>query len=149
VEDLFNLAPADARYAMRVHVPARGRRLDLSELGGSLHWYGLAWSWWLRILLGRFFGERLSLHRPEQIAVGSIVDWWKVVAVDETQIVLHTDQWFPGEAWLGYRIEDGVLTQVGALRPKGLLGRLYWWIVWPIHVVVFRLMARRQARRSH
>ncbi|GGS26470.1 DUF2867 domain-containing protein [Actinokineospora fastidiosa] len=136
------------RYAMRVDVPARGARLDLDGLGGDLCWYGLAWLWRLRILIGRLFGERLRLHRPDAVTVGSTVDWWTVASVDDTHLVLHTDQWFTGEAWLGYRIEDGVLTQVGALRPNGVIGRVYWWAVYPIHFVVFRVMARRQARRS-
>jgi hypothetical protein len=30
-----------------------------------------------------------------------------------------------------------------------VLGWLYWWAVYPIHLVVFGVMARRQARRTH
>ena len=148
MEDLFDQPQQDGLFAMRVEVPARGERLDLTGLGGSLRWYGLVWTWWLRIALGWFFGERLRLHRPDRVTPGSTVDWWTVVEVDESRLVLHTDKWFSGEAWLGYRIADGTLTQVGALRPRGWLGRTYWWAVYPVHLVVFRIMARRQARRA-
>ncbi len=81
------------------------------------------------------------------LAVGATVDWWTVTALDTDTLVLRTDRWFCGEAWLGYRIEsDGPsIHQVGALRTKGILGVAYWLAVWPIHVIVFESMAKRQA----
>ena len=58
---------------------------------------------------------------------------------------------FCGEAWLGYAVRRQPrphVVQVGALRPKGLLGVAYWRAVWPIHLVVFQVMAKRQATRA-
>ncbi|MBM7769895.1 uncharacterized protein YbjT (DUF2867 family) [Actinokineospora baliensis] len=124
-------------------------RLDLRRCGGSLRWYGWAWAWWLRIVLGRLFGERLTLHRPERVTLGSTVDWWTVEEFGNRYIVLRTEKWFCGEAWLGYRISGTTLQQVGALRAKGLLGWVYWRAVYPIHLVVFRVMARKQVTRAH
>jgi hypothetical protein len=48
----------------------------------------------------------------------------------------------PGEAWLSWELEDGsgggsVITQQAEYRPRGLLGRLYWWSVAPFHRFVF------------
>ncbi|WP_455571434.1 DUF2867 domain-containing protein [Actinokineospora sp. 24-640] len=136
-------------YTLRTEVAARGSRLELAGLGGSLRWYGLAWAWRLRIVVGWFFGEQLRLQRPAVLARGAAVDWWTVVDVGESHLVLYTDRWFTGEAWLAYRVEGGRLEQVGALRSRGLLGWLYWWAVYPIHLVVFGVMARKQARRTH
>ena len=76
------------------------------------------------------------------------VDWWVVARTDPCTLVLRTDRWFCGEAWLGYRVVTGDqprVEQVGALRSKGLLGVVYWRLVWPIHLVVFEIMAKRQA----
>ena len=150
---LFDLPPSgDGVYAMREQAPiapddVKAVREGLRACGGSLSWYGLAWAWRIRILVGRLFGERLSLHRPDAVSLGSTVDWWTVVFLDADTLVLRTDRWFCGEAWLGYRIEpDGPrIHQVGALRTKGILGVAYWRAVWPIHLVVFELMAKRQA----
>ncbi|WP_424189173.1 DUF2867 domain-containing protein [Actinokineospora sp. G85] len=131
---------------------ARGARLDLSRCGGNLHWYGWAWAWVLRIWLGKLFGEELVLRKPDEVVVGAAVDWWTIASTDEHHIVLYTDKWFCGEAWLGYRIDTGTtprLRQVGALRSRGLLGWAYWRAVYPIHLVVFRVMARKQTRRAH
>jgi len=30
-------------------------------------------------------------------------------------------------------------------RPKGLIGRLYWWVLLPIHAVIWKQMTRRMA----
>ena len=37
---------------------------------------------------------------------------------------------------------------MAALRPKGLLGLAYWRMLWPVHFVVLRVMARGQVRRA-
>jgi hypothetical protein len=138
------LSPADVE----------GARADLEMVGGDLHWYGLPLAWKLRMLIGRPFGERMRLRRPSQLRPGATVDWWTVEMKDDSTLVLGTTSWFCGEAWLGYRItgeaepEGPQIQQVGALRPKGLLGLTYWLMLWPIHQVVFRVMVHRQAVRA-
>lgn len=146
----------DGVYTFRSHAALsrsarRGAELDLSECGGDVHWYGVAWAWRVRIQLGRLFGEQLRFHHPEVLEPGATVDWWTVEQTTPTTLVLGTDQWFCGEAWLAYRtVHDprAELQQVGALRAKGALGWAYWRLLWPVHWVVFRLMARRQAHRA-
>jgi hypothetical protein len=44
----------------------------------------------------------------------------------------------PGEAWLEFRIQDSVLIQTATFRPKGLKGRMYWYLVLPLHGLLFR-----------
>lgn len=152
---LFDLptGTSEGTYAMRERATVAPADLDavregLLACGGDLGWYGLPWAWRLRILLGRPFGERLELHRPPEVVEGAQVDWWEVAQADVDALVLRTDRWFCGEAWLGYRITTGdepSVEQVGALRSKGLLGLVYWRLVWPIHLVVFEVMAKQQA----
>jgi uncharacterized protein YbjT (DUF2867 family) len=142
-------------YTMRCRVPLPpgqrdAARANLGRVGGDLSWYGMAWAWRLRLRLGRLFGERLSLRRPERIEPGARADWWIVTRADGDHLVLTTRDWFCGEGWLGYRLASSapVLEQVAAFRPRGLLGLAYWRILWPVHWVVFRAMARHQVRRS-
>ncbi|SDD63156.1 DUF2867 domain-containing protein [Actinokineospora iranica] len=144
----------DGVFTLTTEVPmtpsdAEGARLDLRECGGSLRWYGWAWAWWLRIILGKLFGENLTLRRPAKVERGATVDWWTVADLSDRHIVLLTEKWFCGEAWLAYRVTGEKLEQVGALRPRGLLGWTYWRAVYPIHLIVFRVMARKQAHRAH
>jgi len=44
----------------------------------------------------------------------------------------------PGEAWLEFRIQDNILIQTASFRPKGLTGRLYWYLVLPFHGFIFK-----------
>jgi hypothetical protein len=96
-------------------------------------------------------GEQLELRRPATLEVGAEVDWWTIRQYAPNRLVLGTTRWFCGEAWLGYRIAgepEARMEQVGALRTKGLPGWLYWRAVWPVHQVVFRVMARKQVSRA-
>jgi uncharacterized protein YbjT (DUF2867 family) len=128
---------------------APAMRLNLGRVGGDLHWYGMAWGWRLRLLLGRLLGERLALHRPARLTPGAEVDWWTVVATDPSHLVLATRGWRVGDGWLGYRVAaaPSQLDQVAAFRPKGLLGLFYWWGLTPVHRRVFGLMAQGQIRQ--
>ena len=46
----------------------------------------------------------------------------------------------PGEAWLEFKIVKDKLYQRAVFRPKGLWGRLYWYMVLPFHAFVFKGM---------
>jgi uncharacterized protein YbjT (DUF2867 family) len=125
-------------------------RDDLAQVGGALSWYGAAWAWALRVALGRIFGEKLGIRRPNRLTAGETADWWKVVRADPDHLVLASVGWFCGDGWLAWRVTDAPprLEQAAAFRPKGLLGLAYWWILWPIHQVVFRIMVRCRVRRA-
>ena len=55
----------------------------------------------------------------------------------------------PGLAWLEFRLEKTKtgtkVTQTATYVPKGLLGHLYWWSVFPMHGIVFPSMVRSMA----
>jgi uncharacterized protein YbjT (DUF2867 family) len=141
---------ADGVYtvSMAIELPAHRADAvarDLTTIGGSFRWYGAASGWALRVALGRVVGERLR-RRTAVVATGASVDWWRVVRSEPGLLVLRSDGWFPGDAWLGYHIADGRLRQVAAFRPTGVPGFLYWKLLGPVHRVAFALMARRRAR---
>jgi uncharacterized protein YbjT (DUF2867 family) len=121
---------------------------DLMQIGGRLDWYGAAPAWALRILLGYLAGERLRPRRPESVVMGAVVDWWRIASTEPGKLVLRSVGWFPGDAWLGYRVSTGTLRQVAAFRPRGIPGYLYWKLLGPIHYVAFGLMARHRVLRA-
>ena len=123
-------------------------RRDVRTIGGTLRWYGAAPGWALRLILGRLVGEKLRPQRPEALVTGVLVDWWRIAHVDENQFVLRSDGWFPGDAWLGYRINEGSLQQVAAFRPRGISGLMYWKMLGPTHRMVFSQMVRHRVRRA-
>lgn len=143
----------DGIYTERIEIPideALESELndDFDRIGGDLDWYGLDSAWRIRMWVGRLFGERWRLRRPEAVEPGAAVDWWRVVERSPNELVLRAEGWFFGEGWLGWRVQDGVLIQVGILRPKGVLGFLYWKILQPVHRQVFRLQAEHRLVRA-
>jgi Protein of unknown function (DUF2867) len=49
----------------------------------------------------------------------------------------------PGKAWLEFAIHDSELTQTAYFLPKGLGGRLYWWVMKPFHALIFDRMIKK------
>jgi hypothetical protein len=121
---------------------------DLDRVGGSLGWYGLTTGWRARITLGRLAGERWPLRRPRTVRAGEPVDWWVIARRRAGELVLRSVGWLPGEGWLGWRVDDHQLVQVGALRTKGVPGFLYWKLLQPIHRRVFAAQARHRISRA-
>ncbi|MFH1936802.1 MAG: DUF2867 domain-containing protein, partial [Bacteroidota bacterium] len=52
----------------------------------------------------------------------------------------------PGEAWLEFSFKNNILIQTATFRPKGLSGRIYWYLLMPIHLSVFRGMIKKLAK---
>jgi hypothetical protein len=121
---------------------------DLDRIGGDFSWYGLRGGWRARIAAGRLVGERWRLRRPASIVPGELVDWWVVARRTPGALVLRGVGWFVGEGWLGFRVDDGELVEVGALRTKGLPGFLYWKLLHPVHHWAFERQARHRLERA-
>ena len=75
--------------------------------------------------------------------VGDALDFWRVEAVDPGRMMrLRAEMKVPGRAWLKFQAEDqadsgALFTQTAFFEPRGLLGLLYWFILYPIHSLIF------------
>ncbi len=128
------------------------------SIGGAKGYYSFDWAWQLRGFVDRLFGG-IGLNRgrrhPTEIQVGDSIDFWRVLRADkeEADLVLFSVMKVPGEAWLEFKLERKgdrwVLVQVATFRPRGILGRLYWYLLWPIHFFIFRKMASGMAGYVH
>jgi uncharacterized protein YbjT (DUF2867 family) len=90
---------------------------------------------------------------PHDIRVGDHLDFWDVVELDAGhRLRMRALMKVPGEAELEisvHREEGGsVLVQTARFNPRGIAGRLYWWVLYPIHAVIFSGMATRIVRRA-
>ncbi|MBS0625895.1 MAG: SDR family oxidoreductase [Verrucomicrobia bacterium] len=121
------------------------------SLGGDHGWYGLDWAWKIRGFIDKLFhgpGLNRGRRHPSELEVGDPVDFWRVVKADKTlgHLILYAEMNLPGEAWLEFQIDDKTLFQIVVFRPKGLLGRLYWYAMLPFHFFIFRKMIQGLAR---
>ena len=122
------------------------------SIGGDRGWYYLGFLWEIRGWMDRLVGGvglRRGRRSPHELLAGDALDFWRVLVADkdEGRLLLFAEMKLPGEAWLEFRVinEDATnyLLQTATYRPHGLLGRLYWWAVWPFHGFIFPGMAKR------
>ncbi len=111
-------------------------------IGGVKGWYYANWLWRLRGFIDKLFGGvglRRGRTNINHINAGDTLDFWRVLYSNkaEKRLLLFAEMKLPGEAWLEFRIQDSILIQTATFRPKGLLGRLYWYLVFPLHGIIF------------
>jgi uncharacterized protein YbjT (DUF2867 family) len=133
-------APPDAVYR------------NFARLGGARGWLYMDWAWQLRGLLDRLFGGvgmRRGRRDPEDLRAGDPLDFWRVELVEPgRRIRLRAEMRVPGRAWLEFEARaarDGgtLLVQTAFFEPKGLLGLLYWYALYPVHSLIFSGLIRK------
>jgi uncharacterized protein YbjT (DUF2867 family) len=124
---------------------------NLWHIGGNRGWYYMNWAWGMRGFLDKLFGGvglRRGRRNPSELLPGDALDFWRVLAADKNtcRLMLLAEMKLPGEAWLEFQIIEKnnkkFLKQTATFRPKGLLGRLYWYSLFPFHILIFRNMAK-------
>jgi len=126
----------------------------IRRIGGSTGWYYANWLWRLRGIVDIWMGG-LGLNRgrrhPDQLEVGDNVDCWQVEAYEANhRLRLAARMKLPGRAWLEFRVDgndsNSVIRQTVIFDPRGLLGRAYWYVAWPVHRALFAGMLKEIAR---
>lgn len=131
-----------------------------ARIGGSVGYYTQDWAWRVRGLADTLVGGvglRRGRRHPEEVRLQDTVDFWRVSAVvPGERLQLTAEMKLPGDAWLEWSVEpdgDGAtLHQSAYFRPRGLLGRLYWFAMLPFHRLIFGRMAQgiaHAAERRH
>ena len=144
------------RHLMRdsrsIHVDASPAQAfaPIRRIGGNRGWYYANWLWELRGLLDKLVGGvglRRGRRDSDSLCVGDVVDFWRVeVLVPDRRLRLAAEMKLPGHAWLEFEVMDdstgSVIRQTALFDPIGLLGRVYWYSVLPLHHFVFPGMLR-------
>jgi len=117
------------------------------SIGGETGWYYGNRLWRIRGFLDKLAGGvglRRGRTSENTLNAGDALDFWRVLYADKTEgrLLLYAEMKLPGEAWLEFKIEKERLIQTATFRPLGLLGRLYWYSVLPLHGFIFRGLIR-------
>ncbi len=132
-------------------VPASQLFSVVEAIGGERGWYFADSLWTIRGFIDKLLGGiGMRRGRPDPISMhkGDKVDFWEVIDVQPgTRILLFAEMKAFGTAWLEFRVRSGdgknsTLTQTAYFYPKGLTGHVYWYGIYPIHVIVFKGMAQ-------
>ena len=148
------------RRDITVAAPPELVMAGVRSLGGDDRWLGYDVLWSLRgagdALVGGVGGRRGRRH-PSELAVGDVVDVFRVEELTDSTLVLRAEMRMPGHGWLEWQVEpvagdDGSvatrLTQRARFVPSGLWGRLYWLALVPFHALVFARMLGELRRRA-
>jgi uncharacterized protein YbjT (DUF2867 family) len=117
----------------------------IERLGGKTGWYYGNWLWRIRGLLDLLFGGagmRRGRRDPDRLLAGDTLDFWRVEEIQSDSLLrLAAEMRLPGRAWLQFEVEpDGsgsVVRQTAIFDPAGVLGQLYWYLLYPVHQFVF------------
>ena len=155
---------AGVRFNNRL-VDSRSTAVDLApeqafepirRIGGENGWYAYDWLWQLRGLLDLLFGGvgvRRGRPHPDRIRVGDALDFWRVEAYEPSRrLRLSAEMKLPGRAWLEFEVEPtaggATIRQTAVYDPVGLAGLAYWYMVYPLHRLVFSGMLQGIARAA-
>jgi len=130
--------------------------IEVERLGGPRGWPTANVLWRIRGLIDRLVGGvgiRRGNRDQEPLRAGEALDFWRVEALERPHLLrLRAEMRIPGRAWLEFRVEatptGSRLVQAASFDPQGVAGYLYWYLLLPIHLPIFRGMVRALAERA-
>jgi len=145
----------DSRHVHVEHPPAVAFKA-IERIGGTTGWYFADWLWRLRGLLDLVAGGagmRRGRRDPETLHPGDAVDFWRVEAIERGRLLrLRPEMKLPGRAWLQFEVTPSatgsVIRQTAVFEPRGLMGLVYWYALYPVHGLIFGGMLRGIARAA-
>jgi hypothetical protein len=123
----------------------------IQRIGGHTGWYAGSWFWRARGLLDTLSGGaglRRGRRDTVNLRVGDTIDFWRVDALEPVRrLRLAADMRIPGRLWLQFEVDpddDGgvQVRQTTVFDPAGWVGLAYWYLLSPIHHLVFGNMLR-------
>jgi len=127
------------------------------RLGGAYGWLHMNWAWRLRASLDRLVGgASWRRNRParDSLREGDRLDFFRVEAIEpERSLLLRVEMKLPGAGWLQFETrplneETSELTQTIFYAPRGLFGLLYWYLISPVHRLIFAGLLKKLADRA-
>ncbi len=129
----------------------------VSAIGGDNRYYAYNFLWTLREIADWLVGG-IGLHRgrrdPQEVRVGDVIDSWRVIGVEpERRLTLAFGMKAPGAGVLEFEIEEVApgerrLAVTAYWHPAGVWGLLYWYAMFPAHLVLFDALVKAIARRA-
>jgi uncharacterized protein YbjT (DUF2867 family) len=140
------------RRTRSVDAPADMLFRSFVRLGGDRGWLAYDWAWHLRGGMDRLLGGvgmRRGRRDPNDLRPGDSLDFWRVEQVLPGRMLrLRAEMKVPGRAWLQFEARptgegSSELVQTAYFAPKGLFGLLYWYVLYPMHALIFSGLARK------
>ncbi|OGR44509.1 MAG: hypothetical protein A2X35_00135 [Elusimicrobia bacterium GWA2_61_42] len=144
-------------HYIAVDAPADKVFRVFSGIGGQRGWLYGQWLWSLKALQDRLIGGvgiRRGRRHPDIIHQGEALDFWRVERViEDRMLLLRAEMKLPGKGWLQFEAKprsetSSILRMTAYFEPRGFLGSLYWYSLYPVHTYIFRGLTREIRRRA-
>jgi uncharacterized protein YbjT (DUF2867 family) len=128
----------------------------ITHLGGSNGYLYANSLWRIRGWLDRCLGG-VGMKRSLGSAYlnkNDHIDLWYVQDLEaDRRLLLRAEMKLPGRAWLEFlaspQPSGRTLVRCCAwFEPRGLLGELYWWVLYPVHILIFRGLVQAVCRKA-
>jgi len=128
----------------------------IARIGGETGWYYGNFWWRLRGVFDYLVGGvglRRGRRDSEKIRVGESIDFWRVEAFEPNKrLRLFAEMKLPGRAWLEFQVQsqgsEVEICQTANFDPLGVWGLLYWYLLYPLHALIFRGMLKGIANQA-
>ena len=141
---------------LRLQVQPEAVYRAITSLGGRVGWLYLNWLWKLRAFLDKLLGGPGLRGRSsdDRLAEGDPLDFYRVEKlVPGSMLRLKAELKAPGQGWMEWSVQphpDGgsILSQIVYFVPRGVPGFLYWYMLYPVHTLVFTGLLKALAGRA-
>lgn len=129
----------------------------ISGIGGQNGYFFGNWLWRARGIIDRWVGGYgLDRGRRDSLEtrVGDALDFWRILRTEPpARLSLAAEMKMPGRAVLDLQLrpvgkKQIELCLVSRFRPQGLAGLLYWYSLYPWHVILFKGMLKAIGRKA-
>lgn len=144
----------DHREVLVPCAPQQGFK-PIEEIGGNEGYYFGNLLWQIRGALDLLFGGvgfRRGRKDPRNLNEGDVVDFWRVEEIKPPFLLrLKAEMKLPGRAWLEFYVEPtdkgSKISQRAIFDPAGIWGIAYWYMLYPLHYLVFSGMLKGIVKR--
>lgn len=127
------------------HVSPEHAFVPIRRIGGERGWYFADGLWKVRGLLDLIVGGvglRRGRRNPDEVRIGDTIDCWRVESFEPNRrLRLLAEMRLPGRAWLEFEVQPtrngSQIRQTAIFDPVGLTGLAYWYLIYPLHQIVF------------
>lgn len=149
----YGFYPKQAGCALETSASSEALWHIVQQIGGKEGYFYANALWKTRAWMDDLAGGGVVYGRPERdsLQMGDLIDGWKVIAVKPLrQLAMMFGMKAPGLGRLTFTIRDlgdrRSLDVRAWWHPAGFSGLLYWFVMMPAHLFIFRGMAKRIAQ---
>ena len=96
---------------------------------------------------------RRGRSHKDKLIVGGTIDFWRIEKIIPNNFLsLSAEMKLPGRAWLEFEVignrSSSTIKQTAIFEPIGILGKMYWYALYPLHQLIFAGMLQAIADKA-